>query len=280
MENCLITKLKGTVNNDNLDVLNEVIMTWKGQAGSGYIPLVAPTGKTLHLIATSGTIVSVGASSTKISDTEAIIGTTGGLFTTANGLLTCKVSNKYDINAIISSCTSIRGGITKMEYNQFSSVELTNYTDTLKLSDFSEINLANCVGIACPNSAVGNISGTANDILSKCSTEVFKAFNISAYKVNASILDFAQFTAMTRIGINSIGTVSSPDTVESFVVSQRNNGRSSCTSLHLHVYSGTITFNDVALSTGGLSDHTISWEPNASDATKTDITCDGTTITV
>lgn len=94
MGNCLVTQLKGTVNNDNLVTMNEVHVKVLGTASLVIIPI---SGKTLHLKIIKGDGVFTSNNSTEINVTNA-----GTYLASITATKPCVISvkDKYDLERI------------------------------------------------------------------------------------------------------------------------------------------------------------------------------------
>jgi hypothetical protein len=239
---CLVTKLKSAVDNSNLEKLGVVKLSIKKQTNA--IEMWSNGGSCIvSVLNNTGTITAVsGVGSQLIDSTHAKIANggiaQGGNITfTGNESIQIEISDKYKLGTLyrvinIENPDSLQymKELMKIYINQYSSFS----------PEFELNNLSNCT---------------------KC---IELEFNSPRLKGNINSL--GKLTAITYINIYNAQVTGS---IESFVASQRTNGRTTCDSIRTAFGGTSVTFNGQAISGG--SEKVLSWTADT-------ITFDGTTI--
>ena len=288
--NCLVTKLKGTVNSD-LDKLGEmtfIVSRPSGQAGaddfsdgwftnlsvSGYVDGISTTNPVITVI--NGQAVEA-TNDYDNSDHEHYENYVGFPSALANEKI--RVKNYYRINQI-----SMSENITTTELARLKYVDLTELTKRgamnapqLDVKDYNEFS-ASLVSIGCID-LLGNVDDMVvktslitlnceeqHGLVGTAASLVTKVPNIQTLKVGFGITgNFADFGALTSL--TELTSKNAVGSVESFVATARAAGRTSG-SVTL-VWTFNITFQDQEqYGTGG---SVLSWTP-------TTITFNGVTI--
>lgn len=239
MENCLVTKLKASVNNENLPILNTVKF-FKDEVQSSYnvnlyIQLVPADGKTLTAY---------------LSDGKVFLDNSGNPMSN-----TLTISSSNIIHVPLDSCTMYIKNKNNIK-NFFS----TFYNFSVPLSEFSY----------CTNIEVLKLylSGDTKDI--SMNTKIVEFNSYTQSKVSGNLSDFGKCTSLAKLNINSNKFDGS---IEAFVAAQRANGRTSVSSsspIEITLTHSLVTFNGQDASKARIAN--LYWDG-------TTITYDGETIT-
>lgn len=259
MENCLFTKLKGSVNNDQLLKLGELRVKIEGPAN--YLGLAADDGQTISVV--DGDLLFNGQTTIQLTNNYQ-----NNVNITGEG--TVSIPNKYNLT-ILEANFKEQIDLEKLRYcTKLKTIRLGGRSFIYDLDDF---NIESSVLMNVIIESVGRIKGSIGNLLKYPLTRLWlndaqKSFNENDFSV---LGEFAECTtyASTVVGSGLTGSI------ENFVAQKR----LARTAAGLEV-AGTCTFN--YLGDGGritfqgtpvtnVKDNTISWTANT-------ITYNGTTI--
>jgi hypothetical protein len=239
MENCLVTKLKASVQNDDLKVLGAIKIVvdptedaWANSRNIHILPLTD-----VELEAYTSDSYFVNSSGVNIGTTITITTAKDYVyFSTAGG--TYYVKNKYGISRLDATNTSIHPII----------IDDFGYNDGLtRLSGRLSGNLSALAGKTVLNHLVTNndvkeITGKL-DSLADC-TAITNLQLTAQNKITPS--DIAVLGKLTNLTTLGIGTTNTYGTIESFVARQRGAGRTTCDGIscnYIGADNPNLTFN-------------------------------------
>ena len=281
MGNCLVTKLKGTVDNDNLPKLG-IIDTKIGPytPADGVFFLITPVdGKTVEAKALNHNFV--GGDGVDVGYNTIVVQSGTNAFLRVSGLGDTFEVEKYNLK----------------QYDDF------RYQSNVKLNVLNIEEFKYSEGLEILN--IRKWSGRPTELLV---LTALRTLRLTDSKEAVKISDFLQFTQLTNFGLLSVDNLVQENkvmadfgvftnltdfalfaindfkggTVESFVAAQVRNGRTTCAQMNClffcvyGVLGNVIKFNgqDCPNATKVLS-----WQPNAT-AGRTDVTWDGVTVTI
>lgn len=239
MENCLVTKLKASVNNDNLPILNTMkfFKDWVQSSYNTnyYVNVIPADGKTLTAYLSDGKVF-LDQSGNPMSNTLTI--TSSNFVHVPLDRCTMFIKNKADIKKVQSTFTDF----------------------TIPLSEFSY----------CTNIEIIRLylSGDTKDI--SMNTKLVEFYSQNHNGISGNISDFGKCTSLTVLTVNSNRFAGS---IEAFVAAQRANGRTSVSSsspIAVALTGANVTFNGGNASKARAAN--LYWDA-------TTITYDGETIT-
>lgn len=277
MGNCLVTKLKSVVNNDNLDTLGSVKMFLTPELSSGAYVITLNLGTMPHRISIRGntnTALSVSNPSqgTLVDghtiDYLGIVSSSAGLrITVQNGnRTTIEIDKKSDLNKLVvfsNSFPEIKNGITDLP-STIELIDLAGYSGSLFTSDFvgfSSLKLLNFANSF--KSFEGQLSNLGN-------LSVLESITANSNKntITGDIKDIGSLTHLTTFKFS--GNIGISGSIEEFVAAQRLAGRTTeSTGISFGWGLTNVTFNGSTTQT----DHscTLTWTTDT-------ITYDGVTI--
>lgn len=264
MANCLITKLKGSVNNPDLKIFDWVIIDTPS-AVTRTILIAPATGKKCYL--KKGDVVTEYSAPVELTldaNSRYLVGNWNTV-----GIIDTMMMDLYDIsdeaillrNHRFSDCSSlIKISISKA----FSYKELPN--------SLTHINIYQ--GKDCENNRDGFVSK-----LQSLSNLVNFGY---LYNTDGYYFTTSEIAAFGNYGLTTISMINNTarGRFEDFVVARRNaNQASGQLNFGSEFHNNTLlTFGEQA--TGNLSGKSLTWVANAYDNTRTDITLDGVTETI
>jgi hypothetical protein len=239
MENCLVTKLKASVDNDNLPILNTLkfFKDWvQSSYNTNYYINVTPAdGKTLEA---------------SLADGKVFLDNSGNPSTN-----TLTITYSYFVHVPLDRCTMFiknKADIKKVQ---------STFTDfTIPLSEFSYCTNIEIIRLY--------VSGDTKDI--SMNTKLVEFYSQYQHSISGNISDFGKCTSLEKLEINSNRFAGS---IEAFVAAQRANGRTSVSSssqIAVTLTSTPVTFNGGNASRARAAN--LYWDA-------TTITYDGVTIT-
>lgn len=267
---CLVIRLKGVVDNDNLMKLGEVDIQVSDttQTEDVYITVAATEDVTLENYTQN--FVDINKQDTGINKKT---GTSVGAYTLQGNKLA--IYPKYPITSVAMTSFYVDSGFTTKDINYMPS--LTSFKAAL-YGDLDEItnvnkNMAQLVAIR------GSLSGHLAS-LTKFTNVSELRFGSNGYNIEGNLQDLAPLTSLKILHLGECSKVAG--SIEAFVLAQVALGRSTVSSqeaLKCGYLSMThITFNGQPITDLGVKD--LYWQPNSVEHSKTDITFGGVTITV
>ena len=277
---CLLTKLKGVVDNDNLKIYN-TILTRENTSGNVLTFLYNASNPVKIEVIGDGTLVNVDGTVDYGKSRE---GT--NIFAKYSGNGKIKISNKYDITLlhITSSTEKDLIDAEDLVFVNITELELTN----IKL-DVNKLNITTLSNFLFTGS---NVNGNIVNLLNKNDSLTSVKFNntnvvgdfynikntiaeaiTTLYMYNSKISgDISAFGRFVNLNQMSFSATDISGSVESFVQAARAAGRTSFANSEQKnwYFNNAITFNGNAVGGGGKND--FSW-------TATTITLGGVTIT-
>lgn len=278
MENCLVTKLKSNVQNEHLGKLNEIKLTVRKvtsyNANSCQVRVQGYASRPITARATDSHKFY-----SSFADLQA--GINGFTERTVSGSWTFYVepgdydifiSSKYEFE-LFKSGTAVPVwsiNVSDLEYSTklkyvtlLASGNKGDITKVFKLPLLETINLQ----------GGSNYEGSINDIVSTSLTQLelpncLKLIGDVKYLGSNANLGYVTFTGASNIG----------GSVEGFVAMSQKNGRSSCASMTFGILNTLIQFNGTT-HVSSVS-NILSWQPNASDSSNTDVTWNSQTTTI
>lgn len=255
--NCLVTKLKATVNNSNLEKLGVLDIYGTGNADIGFKGSSPITVKCV-----SGTMYSDQARTQAITEKEIPVSANTAYVYITNGTH-IEVSNKYAITFVFATPQTEKISTEDFKYST-GITRLTVPQIKGKLSDLS--GLTSCTTLELVGSAVQyadahDLEGDIADIAGL--TALTKINLVKAREVYGSFESLGKCIALTEI---KIAETFIAGTVEAFVARQRGAGRTTASNIAISL--ADTTFNGSSVTH---SNTTLSW-------TATTITFNGVTI--
>lgn len=266
MNNCLVEKYKGVVNNDNLAKLgvlklfaNTVLNT-----GSQVVLLNISGEHIIKICNTNEYVVSAWSGCTKIDDHTVKCTGNGAIIMSAECEAILEVQGKYDIEDFsVDNVTDIQGGVDSF-YTTLETLSLTKNLMSLTTSSFKKFS--NITELRLGNTFV-SLVGELNDFVGLSSLAVIVA-NSGNNKITGNIHEIGHLTSLNTV--NLTGNTSIVGSIESFVAAQRANGRTTeSTGINLGWGLTNVTFNGE--SSARSHNSTLTWTADT-------ITYDGVTI--
>jgi len=267
---CLVTKLKGVVDNDNLMKLGEVDIQISDvtQTVDVFFNIISTENVTLENYTQN--FVDVNKQDTGINKKT---GTSVSAFALQGDKIA--IYPKYSITSVSMSTFFADSGFTPKDINYMSSLATFKGTLFGDLDDITEVNRNMVLFTALKGSLSGHLAS-----LTKFSNVREIKLGSNGYNVEGNLQDLAPLTSLKILHLGECGKVAG--SIEAFVLAQVALGRSTVSSqeaLKCGYFSMTnITFNGQPITSLNVKD--LYWQPNALDSSKTDITFDGVTVTV
>lgn len=253
--NCLVTKLKATVDNSNLKKLGVLDIYGTGNADIGFKGSSPITVKCV-----SGTMYSDSGRTQSITEKEIPVSANTTYLYIVDGTH-IEVSNKYAITFVFMTVATEKLNTEDFKYST-GIIRLTVPQIKGKLSDLSGLTSCTTLELVGPSAAYNQeLVGTASDIAGL--TALTKLNLMRAVNVTGSFESLGKCIALTEIKIAEtlIG-----GTVEAFVARQRGAGRTTASNITISLADTTFDGSSVTH-----SNTTLSW-------TATTITFNGVTI--
>jgi hypothetical protein len=286
MENCLVTKLKGTVENDNLNFLGSVVTGLNSIGNDVSITLEANSSDTLKVtVIGDGTLKTID----KTIDYGKSRENNGSMYVKFDGGGKLKIDNKYKIKTldISSNENKLLIDLSCLAYMESLSTIALNNTAFGDVSEIKGINSLNSLIITRNPQAKGDITQLVNSCSNLSNISIFNTdITIDVNNITDSIS--TQLTQFVFSGTPMVGTIESfgkfinveqmsfadvqvTGSVESFVQKQREKGRTAFANPNNKnwYFNSIITFNGVVIGGGAKND--FSWTENT-------ITLGGVTI--
>lgn len=260
--NCLVTKLKEVVSNDNLKEIGVMYITLSYK-NAAMLDITSSVDQ--DIIASEGNFI---VSYQKVKTLHLKANTKTTVYSDAQ--LKVKIPNKYVITYIHYKSSIPEFNIEDLEYSMgltaiAGNTDSTNITGNIKYLK----NKVSMTELVIPYSKV---TGELSDI---ADLKHLTNLNISNTKISGDIRTLSSFIELTNIkiaGSNIYGTL------ESLVVGQVSGGRTSGSIAMGHLrFCPNVTFNGVNPND---SNATLTWEPNSAESTNTDVSYNGVTITI
>jgi hypothetical protein len=254
---CLVTKLKGVVDNDNLSKLGVLQYEVYVDNGKAFGIKCANAGESVITLK-NATVASV-VRGTVIDSTHVSIGVegqSGNTFVTINENISSvivEVSNKYNITYLgDTGIKAIKGGLAETDYlSELAKLCLNNYGSDSNLSAFANAKYTDSLKLLYIDNSGGKMSGDISSLSIFKNLQNFRCTNNTA--INGNILSFDTLTDLAALNID--GTRIS-GTVEEFVAAQRTAGRTTG-SIQLGYTMALVTYNGLPIT--GSSDKTLAW---------------------
>lgn len=277
-KNCLLTKLKATVNDDSLDILitdDYLRMELPVATSVGVDNAVVIYGTNedpVDIEVLDGTITRVPDGSTLIDSTHALIGSTymdnstqGFVVSSTNSTVHVIVKNPDKVKGI-SGIVSVTGGISQIEKMTGLEVFYINTNNrgysspAFSLSDIGWGSFTSLIRLA---DLYGNITGDISSLSALPATMTQISLNNNS-EITGNINSLGKFTNLTILGLNGTGITG---TVESFVQAMRANGKTTNSEgINIGNTLSNATFNGATIPSGTAK--TLTW--TASTITITD----------
>ena len=251
--NCLVTKLKSVVDNDNLEKLGCIRVSINPASGNNLIFFGISEGKEIKVtILDDNTITSVNSGNEKISDKVAIIRYSAGNpypgFYTANNTTTLiEIEGKYNLTTLDS--------VNELPIDSlFSLPDFIGLSGNVKgdIEEFSKISTLSRLTLTYNGQNYMNLYG-----------DVIKAFGGNANIVSLKMNMCAHVNAWS---------------LEKLIKEQRFTANRSNGTIAFVANQSNVTFNGITITEYSTKD--ITWEPNSSVSTNTDITYNNVTVTI
>ena len=258
--NCLVTKLKSTVDNSNLEILGAVDLVVLPQSSNGFVSMQTATDTTADVEVFDNTIESVTSGNVKKDDTHCQVGSAsmGGFKLYAKKATRVRVFNKYvlkKLGAGTNSVNDVIGGYSRLKNCNINDIYIT-LSEDLDVSAFTGLNLDSLTSFMLAGEDTSYTVQLTGDIkpfidgavnmtsfgLTNLNTTGMKKYNIADL--------FGNKTKITTLRITSNAFLTG--TVEAFVAAQRAAGRTTNTegiaiSSNLGTY---VTFNGSYIPSG------------------------------
>ena len=262
---CLVTKLKGTVDDKNLSVLGKLKID-KIHADSSFISSYTNTISTnASAKLTSPDSNFVDASGNSLGN-EITINGSNQIFRLAPSTGEFFI-DKYVITKFSTYYYPANVDIHLKDLAYMTNLIELNCPLSGDLQDLERLDSIQTLTIKGNSPITGDIAN-----LSKFATlESISMTAVPSPGISGNIKSLGNLTSLTKLVLSQgvLGNVSG--TIEEFVQSQRENGRTTCNSFGLTCFGPTITFNGTTISSS--SEKVLSW-------TASTITYDGVTINV
>lgn len=286
--NCLVKKLKGTVNNPNLEKLGHIILECVSGSNNFVSIVCAPGYEPLKVTVIEGSIDHVTSGVSMIDSTHCVVpsGTSigTGLFTeSANQAIVLDIEGYYGMQQV----RFLHGdkNLNKLRYTQATFIDVRNPASEFDVESFSSFSACRSIELRdTGNKFNGNLSFIKDFPLTNFL--YMSAPSTIQVKLNAS--DFSNITTLVTLILedNKISTISGDiatlfgsltslttlriagtnisGTVEGFVAAQIAAGRTTCTGITIGRNLAGVTYNGSVIS--GSSSKTLSWT-SANDIT-------------
>lgn len=276
MENCLVTKLKGVVNNDNLEKLGVIKLQMTPYTSNSKYYLAFYLGANQHEITVKdSTIVSAISSglTEKIDDHHArYLGTAtkrnGIIEVSSNSDTFVEIDNKYNLEYFSfgnSRVTHIVGGLDKVSAG-VKSIMISNYQDEINTNELLRFTSIEEFSIG---SIFYSIVGDLSSIASLTALTTFIANN-AKNKISGDISTLGSLVNLQDFFVS--GNKSITGSLEGFVAAQRAAGRETeSTGIRFSVGIHNVTFNGESSLRAAGSSCILTWTADT-------ITYDGVTI--
>lgn len=279
-KNCLLTKLKATVNDDSLDILvtdDYLRMELPVAANNGVSNVVVIYGTDedpVDIEVLDGTINQVPDGSTKTDSTHALIGggylnsaTRGFTVNSSDGTVHVIIKNPEKVKGI-DGIVSVTGGISAIE--KMTGITSLTINDNLRgysspAFDLSDIDWSVFTGInSIKASYLNSVSGNVSNLAALPTVIQSIALNNNS-GITGNINAFGRLTNLTMLSLTMAKT---SGTVESLVQAMRANGKTTNSSGIAIGYNmgDNVTFNGAAITNN--TSKTLTW--TASTITITD----------
>ena len=282
MNECLVTKLKASVNDDSLSVLGGFICSVQTNT-SGYFNVASASSEEVRveILDDAYAVEYVSAGGRIIDSKNAVAGPLGGdtyvgITTTAKEKkLNIKITNKYALTAI-SSINGWKGSLANLSY--CNKLEKFSTTYGFGVAENTEIfpSLPSLKQLTLIDSFNGDnsfLEGNVSNILNGLNPSICTSINFNLSKVKYGDLTklFGRFINLTVMKFDPTFTDNRlTGTIESFVQEQRRLGRSVCDGINIGLGNYGVTFNET-MTYSSSDNKTLSW-------TEDTITLNGVTI--
>ena len=288
MGDCLVTKLKGVVDNPNLPTLGVITLDLVSETNAYLAMSNADTEKPIEVELLQGSIVSANPDAVMLDSTHFKINSGASLYTGVmtqenNMLVKARISNYYGLSKLMYLASS--NDIDKILYTHITSLQIKpklnfDVSKLVNLTNTRDLNI-----VASNNYLVGDFSGLKNLVqltsfrLTDVSTDSEFKFNsawlsnlvnltdckverCSAPGFTMRLSDFGRLVNLTILRLQDTNTAG---TVEEFVAAQIAAGRTTCSGIAIGINMGRyVTFQGNPI-TGDIV-KTLSWT-SASDIT-------------
>lgn len=288
MENCLVTKLKGVVNNDNLEILGGVIVHAKSNASGACAVTSVSSSRLVHIYAPDVTIINTDSNGRVIDAHSAEVST---IFTIseANKEFDFVLTNKYNLASMPYGKTFYTDNTKFLRSISDLSRFSVNISDNSIHSsiDLNDVPASNLTQLSIINSAVYGLTftGTLNGFMNRADASLL---TIVICKLNRLIEPnsdvatlFGSFTGITKFGF--FGCTNMTGTVESLVAAQVTAERTEASiTISEGGTLGNVTFDGGAFTGISGTQSTLKWKPTTSSTAGavTDICLNNTAITI
>lgn len=264
--NCSFTKLLGSVENDNLDILGAFDISISS-INAGKLKIYSLVSQKVELLEGSSS-QSVGGEITIPANQEFVI------YGTSNAIK-LRITDKYAIKGVREGSSAVSQ--VSLNIDKFKKCENLEYIDFPTISQVPTItgNLSSLSGCTNLKSLIVRFSGITGDLHNLSNLVNLENIRLTDSQITGDISVFGNMSNLTNININGTGIYGS---LESIVKGQVSNGNTSGSiSWGYLKYAPNVTFNGSNPATTGTA--TLSWEPNAT-AGRTDVTYNSVTITI
>lgn len=287
--NCLVKKLKGTVNNPNLEKFGHIILECVSGSNNFVNIVCAPGYESLKVTVIEGSIDHVTSGVSMIDSTHCVIpsdiGSGSGFFTpNANQAIVIDVEGFYGMKNMLPYLHGDKN-VNRLRYTQATVIDVRNPASAFNVESFSSFSACESIELRdTGNKLNGNLSFIKDFPL----TNFLYMFAPSTIQVQLNASDFSNITTLVTLILedNKISTISGDiatlfgsltslttlriagtnisGTVEGFVAAQIAAGRTTCTGITIGRNLAGVTYNGSVIS--GSSSKTLSWT-SASDIT-------------
>lgn len=267
MENCLVTKYKAVVDNDNLTKLGVIKLTATTDTNN-YIRVNFNGEHIVKILNTNESVEFAWGGAKKIDGhTVKVIGgseAAPGFSMTSACDVVMEIEGKYDIETFsIQYVSSIKGGIDSL-YSTLEVLQLEGNTMSFNTSSFKKFTNLTEINLGTNFSS---FTGNLGDLADLTLLEELRAGKATNY-ISGDISVLGKLTALTTFYMSGNNNITG--TLESFVAAQRTNGRTTeSTGINFAWGLYGVTFNGAAISR--THSCTLTWTADS-------ITYDGVTI--
>lgn len=283
MNECLITKLKSSVNDESLPIFNGFRFSFRiGETNkNGYVAsagLIAGNTE-IEILDDDVFITRVAGNATFVNDKKVLLGDESidypGFFINkvSDGITTHKVNcilrGKYNLSQL-PELYGLEYGLNDLRYcDDLSALRISTESNIGgNLFDFPSLKRLSTIEVYDTYSSKV-FEGNIKDLLKKMDTGTLEYFRGVFSKVKIENIDvFSNFTKLKLLAACSLSN-KIEGTIENFVSGQRSAGRTSCSNFTLSLENSSVTFNGSLVAEGS---RVLSWTPST-------IVLDGVTIT-
>ena len=190
---CLITKLKGIVDNNNLPKLGEfqiqvpVGMTNIPASTACYVAISMKTGNTAKVTSKNGTLRKTNGDIVSSITLDTVLSTSPFYSSSANDII--KVTNKYNFNNFLVNCSDVQDkpqfliDFNQLKYSKLNRFELSGFAFNLELLLFDDLSFL--------ESSIDTLT-------------TFKVSNFGPNSlINIDLMDLASYTHLTDINFSN-----------------------------------------------------------------------------